>query len=392
MLDQHRNSEAGLEATVDAAVGDLPVGSRVVVAMSGGVDSSVAAALMVARGFEVVGVTLRLYDSAAAPRRAGACCAGADIKDAAAVAVKLGIPHYVLDYAERFRRAVIQPFADAYAEGETPVPCIACNRTVKFADLLATARELGAAALITGHYLERRHDGRAVSLHQAADASRDQSYFLFATTREQAEFLRFPLGGLTSKSIVRELAEQFGLAVQDKPDSQDICFVPQGRYDHVVARLRPDAAVAGEIVLQDGTVLGRHDGITGFTVGQRRGLGIAYPEPLFVLGLDPERARVIVGPREALAVTRFMLRDCNWLVEPELLTGEDLTVKIRSTQPALPARLRCHSDASAEVEMAMAALGVAPGQAAVFYRAGRMLGGGFITRAPQPGSATDRPG
>ena len=222
-----------------------------------------------------------------------------------------------------------------------------------------------------------------MSLHQAADASRDQSYFLFATSRDQAEYLRFPLGGLTSKAIVRELAQQFGLVVQDKPDSQDICFVPQGRYDSVVTRLRPDAAVAGEIVLQDGTVVGHHAGITGFTVGQRRGLGIAYPEPLFVLALDPARAQVIVGPRSALAVTRFWLRDCNWLVEPERLDGRELTVKIRSTQPALPARLLSHRSQAAEVEMILPALGVAPGQAAVFYHGGQMLGGGLITRQDQ---------
>ncbi|MDI9407933.1 MAG: tRNA 2-thiouridine(34) synthase MnmA [Candidatus Pacebacteria bacterium] len=367
--------------SIDRSLADLPAGSRVVVAMSGGVDSSVAAAVMVERGFEVVGVTLRLYDSGGGPRRAGACCAGADIKDAAAVAQRLKIPHFVLDYAERFKQSVIQPFADAYAAGETPVPCIACNRTVKFADLLKTAKDLGAAALVTGHYLIRARLGEAVALYQAADSTRDQSYFLFATTREQADYLRFPLGGLASKSVVRQLAQHYGLVVQDKPDSQDICFVPHGRYDDIVSKLRPDTVQAGDIVLTDGTVLGRHNGISGFTVGQRRGLGIAHPEPLYVVRLDRAKAQVVVGPREALAVTRFGLGDCNWLVERAELLGDDLTVKIRSTQPALPARLEWDEEDNCQVVMADSALGVAPGQAAVFYQGQRMLGGGFIRKA-----------
>jgi tRNA-specific 2-thiouridylase len=365
-----------------------PRDTRVVVAMSGGVDSSVAAALLKEQGYDVVGVTLQLYDHGAAVHRRGACCAGEDVHDARAVAAQLEIPHYVLDYERRFKEAVIDRFAASYAAGETPVPCIECNRSVKFRDLLATAHELGAAVLATGHYVSSRlqADG-AWGLYRAREQDRDQSYFLFATTREQLATLRFPLGTM-SKAETRDAARRFGLKVADKHDSQDICFVPSGRYADVIERLDPAAAEAGDIVDLEGRRLGRHAGIIHFTVGQRRGLGLAGGPPLFVVRLDVEKRQVIVGPREALRTRQFTLRDVNWLGDGALdAERRDLFVKVRSTRPPQPAWLQ-RRDGRVEVELAHGEDGVAPGQACVFYEAAdgeaRVLGGGFITAAPRP--------
>jgi tRNA-specific 2-thiouridylase len=346
---------------------------RIVAAMSGGVDSSVTAALLSRAGYDVVGVTLQLYP-AARPRRKGACCAGQDIHDARRVAEHLGIAHYVLDYEERFKTRVMEDFASSYARGETPIPCVRCNERVKFADLLDTARDLGAEALATGHYVRRIGD----ELHAAADPSRDQSYFLFATTREQLSFLRFPLGGM-EKREVRALAVELGLATADKPDSQDICFVPGGKYSSIVEKLSPGAARPGEIVDAEGRVLGRHPGVIHFTVGQRKGLGLSgNGEPLFVLALDAEAARVVVGPREMLSARSFPLRDVNWLGGDE--TSIDCTVKVRSMRPPVPARVTRGADRTATVELFSPEEAVAPGQACVFYAGTRVLGGGWIDR------------
>jgi tRNA-specific 2-thiouridylase len=367
----------------------LPRGARVVAAMSGGVDSTVTAALLKRAGYDVVGVTLQLYDHGAAIRQKGACCAGQDILDARAAADALEIPHYVLDYEERFRAAVIDDFAETYARGETPIPCVRCNQTVKFHDLLEVARDLGAAALATGHYARREAPSGRPLLRRALDPSRDQSYFLFATTAEQLDFVRFPLGGL-EKDEVRRVAADFGLAVADKPDSQDICFVPEGRYTTVIDRLRPDAARAGDIVHLDGRVLGRHEGVSRYTVGQRRGLNVAVGDPLFVVRLDVVRREVIVGPREALATTALTLRETNWLgdeasIEAAAEGGRSVLARVRSTRPPAPARLSLVGGA-VHVAFDSPEEAVSPGQACVLYAGedeSRVLGGGFIaaTRA-----------
>jgi tRNA-specific 2-thiouridylase len=365
-----------------------PEETRIVVAMSGGVDSSDVAGLLKKEGYDVVGVTLQLYDHGAATHRPGSCCAGQDIDDARRVAETLGFPHYVLNYEERFRKAVIDPFAESYVSGETPIPCVSCNQTVKFADLLETARELGADALATGHYIRSapRGDGHR-ALYRPLDAERDQSYFLFATTQEQIDYLRFPLGGLP-KPEVRRIAEAMGLAVAAKQDSQDICFVPHGKYSDIIAKLRPGAATPGDIVHIDGRVLGRHEGILRYTVGQRRGIGVAAGEPLYVVHLDARHSRVIVGPREALETHNLVLRQVNWLGDVPLgdipAEGIELFAKVRSTRPPRPAVLT-QSGGSICVELVDGETGVAPGQACALYSddgdEARVLGGGFIERA-----------
>jgi tRNA-specific 2-thiouridylase len=352
---------------------DRPLdGARIVVAMSGGVDSSVVAALAARSGAEVIGVTLQLYDHGEAVGRAKSCCAGRDIYDARTVADRLGIAHYIFDLASRFKEDVIDQFADAYANGRTPIPCVRCNQGVKFTDLFAIARDLGADCLATGHYVRRVVGRHGPELHRAADPARDQSYFLFATTREQLDFLRFPLGALP-KPAVRELARELDLLVADKPDSQDICFVPGGDYAAVVRKVRPEAGVPGEIVDMEGRVLGRHQGLIHFTVGQRRGLEIGgQAEPLYVLRLEPERQRVVVGPRRALAVRAARLSEVNWLGEDQ---SAGLTAKVRSLARPAPARFE---SGSATVSFAAPEYGVAPGQAAVLYDGERVVGGGWI--------------
>jgi tRNA-specific 2-thiouridylase len=376
-----------------------PHATRVVVAMSGGVDSSVTAALLQAEGYDVVGVTLQLYDHGAATHRKGACCAGQDIHDARAVAERIGIPHYVLDYESRFKEAVIDSFAASYAAGETPVPCVACNQTVKFHDLLHTARELGARVLATGHYVASRAlPGGGRALYRAREEARDQSYFLFATTREQLDLVRFPLGDKT-KAETRELARRFGLSVADKHDSQDICFVPSGHYAEMIERLRPGMAEPGEIVDLSGRVLGTHPGIIHFTVGQRRGLGIATGEPLYVVRIDAAARTVVVGPRDALRTRRIRLRELNWLGDgPPSAASEDrleLFVKVRSTRTPQPAWLS-FSNGVAQVELVGGEDGVSPGQACVFYDAAdgqaRVLGGGFVSETEGYSASRPRPG
>jgi len=357
-----------------------PRDTRIVVAMSGGVDSSVVAALLKREGYDVVGITLQLYDHGEAVRSGSSCCAGQDINDARRVAESLDIPHYVLNYEKRFASAVIEAFADSYLSGETPVPCISCNQKIKFKDLLDMARQLGAQALATGHYISSRPGAQGWELHSAADPERDQSYFLFTTTPEQLEFLRFPLGAL-NKAETRRLAREFGLVVADKSDSQDICFVPTGHYSGVIERLRPGAAEAGRIVHVDGTILGEHDGIINYTIGQRRGIGVAAREPLYVVHLDAECCEVVVGPREALLAHHITLRDLNWLGDIEFSAfpekGLEIAVKIRSTQGVQPATL-FNRDGAGVVELHEGEEGISPGQACVFYDGTRVLGGGWI--------------
>jgi tRNA-specific 2-thiouridylase len=359
-----------------------PQDSRVVVAMSGGVDSSCVAALLAEAGYDVVGITLQLYDHGKAIQKKGACCAGQDIHDAKRVAEQLGIPHYVLDFETRFRQAVIEDFVDSYADGITPVPCIRCNQRVKFRDLLTIARDLGAAALATGHYVRRLEGPAGGELHRAVDEHRDQSYFLFATTQAQLDFLRFPLGGL-DKTETRRIARRLGLAVAEKPDSQDICFVPDGSYADLVAKLRPDAGEPGPIFHVDGRELGTHKGLFHYTVGQRRGLAVATGEPLYVVRLEQDANRLIVGPREASLCPGVELSEFNWLgggdPPPE---GVPVMVKHRAREPAIAARLCADAEGGARVIFDAPESGVAPGQGCVAYQGSRVLGGGWIKKAP----------
>lgn len=383
------NIDGAIIERVRDSIGLDPDGGRtlVVAAMSGGVDSTVVAGLLKAAGYGVAGITLQLYDHGEAVRRKGACCAGQDIHDARKAAAALDIPHYVLDFESRFKDAVIEEFADAYVRGETPIPCVTCNQTVKFADLLTRAQALGAACLATGHYIRsvaRDDETGARDLKTPEDMGRDQSYFLFQTTQAQADYLRFPLGSF-SKDETREMARAMGLAIADKPDSQDICFVPDGNYVSVIERLRPEAAEPGDIVHEDGRVLGRHDGIIHFTIGQRRGIGVAASEPLYVTGLEPAAAKVIVGPKDALARRVIRLRDVNWLgsqVADRAALSQNVFVKIRSTRPAVAARLVPGETGEVQVVLDEPDFGISPGQACVFYEAqgqgSRVLGGGYI--------------
>lgn len=360
-----------------------PAETRVVVAMSGGVDSSVVAAMLAEEGYDVVGVTLQLYDHGAALAKKGACCAGIDIHDARRVSEAMGFPHYVLDYENIFKDAVIDEFAESYLGGATPVPCIRCNERVKFKDLLETARDLDADCMATGHYIQRIIGSSGPELHCAADSNRDQSYFLFSTTREQLDFLRFPLGHLPTKNDTRALAEKYNLSVANKPDSQDICFVPNGDYASVIRKLRPEAAAPGDIVDVDGRVLGAHEGVVNYTIGQRRGLGIGgLTDPLYVVKLDPEKRQVVVGPKSMLSKRTIPVREINWLGDTPFTSRDawNVSVKVRSTRPPTEAIVRPISDTEANVELITPEEGVSPGQACVFYDtdSSRIFGGGWI--------------
>ena len=362
-----------------------PADTRVVVAMSGGVDSSVVAAVLAEQGYDVVGVTLQLYDHGAALAKKGACCAGRDIHDARRVAETMGFPHYVLDYENKFKEAVIDEFADSYLAGATPVPCIRCNERVKFKDLLETAKDLDADCMATGHYIQRMMGDTKAELHQAADGNRDQSYFLFSTKQDQLDYLRFPLGHLTSKAETRALAAKYGLPVADKPDSQDICFVPNGNYAAVIEKLRPGSAEPGDIVDVDGNVLGSHNGVIHYTIGQRRGLGIGgLADPLYVVRLDVDKRQVVVGAKELLATRTVPLGEINWLGDEPLMSRDEwhLDVRVRSTRPPRGAVLRPLTETTAMVELITAEEGISAGQACVFYDANstRIFGGGWIKK------------
>jgi tRNA-specific 2-thiouridylase len=378
---KHKTAVIGLSSYNMNSLGinKSPADTRVVVAMSGGVDSSAVAALLHGQGYDVIGITLQLYDHGAMVNKKGACCAGQDIHDARRVAETLGIAHYVLNYESKFKESVMNDFVDTYLAGETPIPCIKCNQSVKFKDLLQTARDLDADVMATGHYVQRKEvDGRA-QLHRAADLSRDQSYFLFATTQAQLDFLRFPLGHLKSKDETRALAAQFGLQVADKPDSQDICFVPTGGYAKVIEKLRPGALDPGEIVHMDGRVMGQHEGIINYTVGQRKGLGIGGGDVLFVIRLDAVKKQVIVGPKEALMKQRFIMKQSSWLEPP---AGETVMVKLRSAHAGVGAVIEPMGDGRARVTLDEPLGAISPGQACVAYVGDRVLGGGWITGEP----------
>lgn len=353
--------------------------ATVVVAMSGGVDSSVVAAMLHQAGYKVIGVTLQLYDHGIAIGKKGACCAGQDIYDASRVAAAMGFPHYVLDYESKFKTAVIDDFVESYVRGETPLPCVRCNQSVKFADLLKVAKELGADALATGHYVQRKEGQYNTELHKGADSYKDQSYFLFTTTQEQLNFLHFPLGGL-SKPQTREMAKEFGLEVSDKPDSQDICFVPNGSYAELVAKLKPEAMSPGKIVHVDGYEVGTHQGIAHYTIGQRRGLGGGAKEPLYVVSIDPEQKIIYVGSESALEKSCFLITNVNWLGDTQISSGLEVIVKIRSLHSGAFAKLFPQDDGRILVEMAEPTKAVTPGQACVFYDNTRVLGGGWIVR------------
>lgn len=364
---------------VDLGIAKPKNETRVVVAMSGGVDSSVAAALMAESGYETIGITLQLYDYGQVAQRKGACCAGQDIYDAAMAAEKIGIPHYVFDYEDKFKQGVIDDFVDSYLQGETPIPCVKCNQTVKFKDLLQAAKDLNADAMITGHYVQRLMGEDGAELHAGIDENRDQSYFLFATTQEQLNFLHFPLGGL-SKTETRQLAERFELAVADKPDSQDICFVPNGDYAGVIKKIRPDALEPGEIVDLQGNVLGQHEGIVNFTIGQRRRLYINSSTPKYVVKIIPELRQVVVGDKEDLERQKVFLKDVNWLDKTPIKAYlEPIHVKIRSSNQPMPAKIG-EEDGECFIELEDPEYGVSPGQACVVYNGSRVLGGGWISR------------